>query len=231
LATKHLRFHFQAVQNSGSATRNYKNGFSLILLGICDARYRFIVVDIGAYGRESDSGVFKRSVIGKKIHDKKLNVPPPSPVRPNGPILPYFLVGDEAFPLTTYLMRPYPGRSTGLLEYRKQIFNYRLSRARRVIENTFGILAARWRIYRREIIAKEETIRRIIQATVCLHNFIMTTDGGTTRQPGGRYFSQQLIDRENGEGHIIPGNFRLYNSTGKYKNNFENAHGNFFFQS
>lgn len=57
-----------------------------------------------------------------------------------------------------------------------QIFNYRLARARRMIESTFGILAAKWRIYRRPIIASVSTTVKIVQATICLHNFIIQSE-------------------------------------------------------
>jgi len=81
------------------------------------------------------------------------------------------IVADEAFALKTYLMRPY-SRSQKL-DQKKKIFNYRLSRARRVVESSFGILTAKWRIYRRPIIASVTLAKKIVQATCCLHNFII----------------------------------------------------------
>ena len=79
-----------------------------------------------------------------------MNTPPPR--HPKGcsfDPLPYYIVRDELFPLKTWLIRPYPGQ----LSEEERILHYRLSRAKRVIENTFGILAARWRIYHSLIIA------------------------------------------------------------------------------
>lgn len=52
-----------------------------------------------------------------------------------------------------------------------------MSRARRVIESTFGILVARWRIFRKPIIASLTLSKQIVQATCCLHNFIMNNEG------------------------------------------------------
>jgi len=69
--------------------------------------------------------------------------------------LPFSLVGDESFPLKTYLMRPYAKRN--LHNNEGKIFNYRLSRARQVVENAFGILVARWRILQKPIALKLNT--------------------------------------------------------------------------
>lgn len=58
----------------------------------------------------------------------------------------------------------------------KKIFNYRLSRARRTVECTFGIMVARWRIYRQSIIAGISTAMKAVQATVILNNFIINKE-------------------------------------------------------
>lgn len=60
----------------------------------------FTFIDIRAYGRHSDDGIFKDSKIGLKFNSKEMNVPAPEPLSPGGPPLPYVLVGDEAFQLT-----------------------------------------------------------------------------------------------------------------------------------
>lgn len=78
--------------------------------------------------------------------------------------VPFSLIGDEGFPLKTYLMRPYARRN--LLGNEQKVFNYRLSRARRIIENAFGILVARWRILQKPLNVKLETAETIIQALV-----------------------------------------------------------------
>jgi len=92
------------------------------LLGLCDAKYRFIAVDIGAQGRQSDGGIFRHSNIGKLLLNGGLNLPLPTHLEDGGEDVPYFIVGDSAFPLSTNLMRPFPGN---FLPQHKRIFNYR----------------------------------------------------------------------------------------------------------
>lgn len=113
---------FQAPAKSGSTFFNYKGTHSLNLLALCDANYKFTLVDIGAEGRHSDGGIFKNSGIGKLIMTDMIKFPAPSALNNEGEEINYYIAADEAFPLTTCIMRPYPGR---FLVQNKRIFNYR----------------------------------------------------------------------------------------------------------
>jgi len=62
---------------------------NIISMAVCDANYLFTFVDIGAYGRRDDGGVFKECQFGKKFDQKKMNVPNANRISENGPILPY----------------------------------------------------------------------------------------------------------------------------------------------
>ena len=66
-------------------------------------------------------------------------------------------------------MRPYPGSD---LNDAKRIYNYRLSRARRISENAFGILANRWRMYHRKLSLPPENVDCAVEATIVLHNML-----------------------------------------------------------
>jgi len=79
------------------------------------------LLDIGAEGRQSDRGVFRNSDIGKHFERNLFKLLNPQQVEIGGLALPYVLVADEAFPLLTYMMRPYP--RSGKLDIRKKVFN------------------------------------------------------------------------------------------------------------
>ena len=82
---------------------------------------------------------------------------------------PYVLLGDEAFPLRCDLMRPFARHG---LTNERHIFNYQLSRARRVVENAFGILANQWRLYHCHIYLNPDNVTTVVKATVVLHNIL-----------------------------------------------------------
>lgn len=115
------------------------------MLAVVDADYRFITVQEGDFGRSSDGGVYSGSDLGKDMEEKTLEVPADFPLPGSGQQgeAPFTMVRDAAYPLKTYLMRQFPGQHLPRL---RNIFNYRLSRARMVVECTSGIRAARWRV-------------------------------------------------------------------------------------
>jgi hypothetical protein len=125
--------HIQVIQprESGSLYFNYKEYFSFVLLAVCDADYTFTYVDIGSYGRSSNSSIFKQTPFYKRMMDNTLHIPAPThATRTVDTITPFMFVGDEAFVLSENVLRPYGGKN---LSEQKKIFNYRLSRARRTL--------------------------------------------------------------------------------------------------
>jgi hypothetical protein len=97
----------------------------VVLLALVDANYKFVIIDVGGYGKSSDGGLFSRSVLGKSLEANALSVPSPKPLPNSEEPLPFVIVGDEAFPLKRYLLRPYPG-VLARNDESKQIYNYRL---------------------------------------------------------------------------------------------------------
>ena len=111
-----------------------------MLLALVDANLKFIAIDVGARGRNSDGGIFANSNLGKGIDQGTFDFPPEEALpgaEHLGPV-PYVIIGDEAFPLKPNIMRPYPGRGCPEVE---KVYNYRHSRATRVVQNGFGVLA------------------------------------------------------------------------------------------
>ena len=92
--------------NSHSLFYNYKGFFSIVLMALVDADYRFIYIDVGNYGSNGDSGIFKNSALGEAFTGNLLNIPRPKrlPGYPEGGALPHCIVADEAFPLRMDLM-------------------------------------------------------------------------------------------------------------------------------
>lgn len=81
-----------------------------MLLVVCDADYNYLLVDIGAPGRNSDGGVFRQITLGKKIINNDIKFPSTTPIDTAVGPIPYYLVADEAFMLLPNVMRPYPGQ-------------------------------------------------------------------------------------------------------------------------
>ncbi len=164
---KHVRI--RKPPHSGTHYFNYKGYFSLVVLALVDADYKFLWVDVGAPGSNSDAGIFNDGDLEPALREDTLGLPAPDPLPNDDMDTPYFLVGDDAFPLRKWMMKPFSHR---FLARAERIFNYRVSRARRVSENAFGILAGRWRCLLTSMQHGVEASRDITMACLCLHNYM-----------------------------------------------------------
>lgn len=173
-------------------------------MAVCDSYYKFVMVDIGAQGSLHDSTVFQESSFGKSFLNDKLPIPPAKHLPGTNIELPHYIVADQAFPLHEKIIRPYPGDN---LSNEQKIFNYRVSRTRRTIENSFGILVQRWGILKARINADITMCKAITQACIVLHNFLQS-DEETLPESERQYCPTGLVDQEKQNGEILPGAWR-----------------------
>jgi hypothetical protein len=117
--------------------------------------------------------VFLITGLSKQLDNGALNIPGakalPEPIKR---IL-VFIVADDAFAMKPYIMKPYAFRH---MHGSQRIYNYRLSRARRIIENVFGLVSARFRLLRTHIELEPDKVSIIVSAICVLHNFLIRTE-------------------------------------------------------
>ena len=167
--------------NSGSLYYNYKHFFSVVLLAVVDANYKFIYVDIGQYGRISDGGVFNNSSLSSALEHNVLQIPKPAAIDGTKLVVPYVFVADDAFSLQSNILKPYAFRKCS---QEQRVFNYRLSRARRMVESAFGILSARFRVLKTTIPLHPDKVQNVVMAACCLHNFLLRNDASSSLYVG-----------------------------------------------
>ena len=168
---KHIAFRPR--KEDGSLYFNYKGFHSIVLLALVDSEYNFIYIVVGCNGRVSDGGVFANSSLCTAIENATLNFPEETVLPNSHRKAPYVILSDEAFKLSNAIMKPYGQRSLTC----DKVFNYRLSRARRVVENAFGILANRFQILQRDINLSVDKVQNLSLTCSVLHNFIKKNEG------------------------------------------------------
>ena len=194
---KHIAI--QKPGNAGSQYYNYKKFHSIILMGVSDANYKFIYVDIGAEGGAGDAGTWYHSTFHAALERNRAGFPPAAPLPDDDRPIPFHLVADDAFALKPWLMKPYSQRGQ---EDHQKIFSYRLSRARRVVENTFGLLVAVFRIFSTTILMRPPIVRKITLCGVVLHNLLLE------RKPLPP--NHMLLDHEDANHNEVAGAWREY---------------------
>ena len=161
---KHIRIF--PPPNTGALYYNYKNFYSIVLMAIVNAEYEFLYVDVGKNGRLSDGGVLEQTTFFRHLISDRLKLPDSTETTSG---LNFVFIGDEAFALHDHILKPFPQKT---LTHERRIYNYRLSRGRNVVENVFGLIAARFRILHTPINVAVEKVCCFIMAICVLHNFL-----------------------------------------------------------
>ena len=117
----------------------------------------------GASGSSSDALIFNRGNLKRRIENGTLGLPPPEPLGPGGPDLHYFLLGDDAFALMPWLVKPYSRRQLTREERIQDI------QGRRVVENSYGILVKRFRVLLTTMEQRLNVVRDIMLTCLVLH--------------------------------------------------------------
>ena len=124
---------------------------------------------LGAAGSSSDAQILKHSDLRHKIKDGTIGFPESESFVDDWPKVNYFILGDDAFPLKLWLMKPYSRRG---MDLNQRVFNYRLSRGRRVVENAFGILTSHFCIFQRPMQQEPPVMARVVMVCLVLHNLL-----------------------------------------------------------
>jgi hypothetical protein len=133
-----MHIRFKCPTRAGSLFYSYKLFFSVVLQDIADSESR---LDIAVYGQQSYDGTFSGSTLYHFLEDLESTLPKPASFEGSGTETSFVIVGDKAYPLYTYLMKPSARKD---LSCKERVFNCKLSRARRCVECVFGIRTAKW---------------------------------------------------------------------------------------
>ena len=141
--------------------------YSVIMQAVVGKNLMFIGTAIGYPGSMHDARVFRSSDIFQKAQNGEILTEPLTTV--DGVQIRPLLLGDGAYPLLPWLMKPYPNGA--ILNRSQRRYNKNLSSARATVERAFGILKARWRILLKRLDNRFENIPEVILSCCILHNF------------------------------------------------------------
>lgn len=147
----------------------HKSTFGVILLAVVDGDYRFLYYNIGSKGTEGDSTVFKRSSFYQALQTNLLNIPESLYIQELDINMPFLFLGDNAFEFNRRMLCPFDKR---FMIRREQIFNYKMSSTRIIVEQTFGIMVQRFRCLLGPLYVDPSGLDEVVSAIVTLHNFL-----------------------------------------------------------
>ena len=139
--------------------------YDFIIQAIVDGRMLFMDFACGFPGAMHDGRVLRRSTIFDKAEARQIITEPTTDS--NGQEIGPYLVGDSAYPMSPWLIKPYPEGTRDRDEIR---FNKELSSARVKVECAFGMLKSRWRVLMKRFDSNIEFAIKCTIACAVLHN-------------------------------------------------------------
>ncbi|CAM5167171.1 unnamed protein product [Eretmochelys imbricata] len=143
---------------------NHKGYFSIVLQALVDHKGCFTNINVGWLGKVHDNRIFRNSGLFQKLQERTLF--PDQKITVGDVEMPIVILGDSAYPLMPWLMKPY----TGSLDSSQELFNYKLSKCRMVAECAFGRLKAHWCSLLTRLDLSETNIPTVITACCVFHN-------------------------------------------------------------
>jgi hypothetical protein len=92
--------------NAGSQWFCHKLRHALVLMALVDSTYKFLWIDVGSFGSNNDAFIFNSCNLCNRMEENSLNVPEQTRLPDSNISYPFYFVGDDAFALRTWLMKP-----------------------------------------------------------------------------------------------------------------------------
>ena len=145
---------------------NRKHFYSYVVQGVVDSSQLYLSVSTGYPGSMHDARVLRLTELFDAAENEDFLMEPTLDV--NGTVIRPLIVGDSAYPLKTWLLRPF--KDNGTLDQHQRYFNKQLSKARVVSEHAFGSTKNRWRVLQKRLDEQSDRVPDTIFACCVLHN-------------------------------------------------------------
>lgn len=162
-------FHIRKPNHSPEDYFYFKSGgYTMACQAVVDRDRKFIDISVGMPGSTNDARQLRRSMLYQKATTTNLFNPGDSIEG----FVPY-LVGDKGYPILPWLITPYREMPNGRRSVQETLFNRKLSRARSVVENSFGILKQTFRELHSASDLHVTLLPDVVVSCCILHNLLL----------------------------------------------------------
>ncbi|KAM9376849.1 uncharacterized protein KZ484_009302 [Pholidichthys leucotaenia] len=155
-----------APQHNDKEYLNCKGWHSIVVQGVVDGKGLFWNVFAGLPGSFHGARVLRQSTVWELAGQE--NLFPPDIRIIDAIRVGYYIIGDSAYPLQNWLLKPF--HDTGRLTEEQHMFNQTISRVRGVVENAFSRLKGRWRCLLKRNDCDIELVKSMVLTCCALHN-------------------------------------------------------------